>query len=76
MVKNYTKIVNELFWKEELTMTEKFIGGARYLVIIGKNNKAVSFCYSKNVVKHIMLVCSNKHILDQLKLKYNAPHHQ
>ena len=41
MVENYSKIVTELFWKEELTITEKMIGGARYLVITGENDKSV-----------------------------------
>lgn len=70
MVKKYNKIVAELFWKEELILTEKLIGGAKYLVITGANNTTVLFCNSKSAVKHILSVCSNEYIIDQLKLKY------
>ncbi|WP_026391806.1 hypothetical protein [Haploplasma modicum] len=69
-IKNYSKSIAELFWNEKLTMTEKLIGGAKYLVITGQNNKTILFCYSKSVIKHIMMVCSNKHILDQINKKY------
>lgn len=69
-VKNYSKCILELFWNEKLTMTEKLIGGAKYLVIKGENNKTIFFCYSKSVIKHITMVCSNKHILDEINQKY------
>lgn len=69
-VKSYSKIITEVFWNEKLTMTEKLIGGAKYMVITGEDNKTILFCYSKSVIKHIMMVCSNKHILDEINQKY------
>ena len=69
-VKNYSKSITELFWDEKLKMNEKLIGGAKYLVITGENNKTILFCYSKNLTKHIMMVCSNEHILDKINKKY------
>lgn len=66
----YKKIITELSWDENLTITEKSIGGVKYLVITGDDKNTVLFCYSKNAVKHILSVCSNNHVLNELKLKY------
>ncbi|MCV2231772.1 hypothetical protein N7548_02920 [Acholeplasma manati] len=65
-VKSYGKLVLNLEWSEIHTITDIKKGHAKYLIFTGQNNQTIKITYSVNVINHIMSVCKNQHVLDQI----------
>jgi hypothetical protein len=67
IVKRYGKSVLNMEWSEVLTITDIKKGNAKYLVFKGQNDQAIRITYSLKLINHIMLVCKNPHVLNQIE---------
>lgn len=67
IVKRFGKSVLNMEWSEVLTITDIKKGSAKYLVFKGQNDQAIRITYSLKLINHIMLVCKNPHVLNQIE---------